>query len=50
MLFVVWFIFYYLFIDYIIKINGGKYYGDVIVNYMGVNGCICWDGWDDKDV
>lgn len=35
--------------DYTIKINGGKYYGDVIVNYMGVNGRICRDGWDDKD-
>lgn len=37
------------FSDYTIKINGGKYYGDVIVNYMGVNGRICRDGWDDKD-
>ncbi|XP_062609247.1 deleted in malignant brain tumors 1 protein-like [Saccostrea cucullata] len=35
--------------DYSIKINGGKYFGDVKVSYMGVDGRICRDGWDDND-
>lgn len=38
-----------IFSDYAIKINGGKYFGDVVINYMGVNGRICRDGWDDRD-
>jgi serine protease 12 (motopsin) len=35
--------------EYSAVINGGKYFGDVIVDYMGVKGRICQDDWDDAD-
>ena len=39
-----------LFTDYYLRLKGSLgYTGQVVVNYMGVNGRICWTGWTDND-